>query len=50
MWPDRVLNPRPLTYKSGVLPTALHGPATLHLFALVQNVKNNKLQIFHILG
>ena len=41
MWPDRVSNPRPLTYKSGVLPTALRGLATLHLFALVQNVKNN---------
>ena len=31
MWPDRVSNPGsnpgPLTYKSGALPTALHGPA-----------------------
>ena len=27
MWPDRVLNPGPLTYESGALPTALHGPA-----------------------
>ena len=27
MWPDRVSNPGPLTYKSGTLPTALHGPA-----------------------
>ena len=27
MWPDRVLNPGPLTYESGTLPTALHGPA-----------------------
>ena len=25
MWPDRVLNPGPLTYESGALPTALHG-------------------------
>ena len=27
MWSDRVTNPRPLTYKSGALPTALRGPA-----------------------
>ena len=27
MWPDRVSNPGPLTYKAGVLPTALRGPA-----------------------
>ena len=27
MWPDQVSNPGPLTYESGVLPTALHGPA-----------------------
>ena len=27
MWPDRVLNPGPLTYESGALPTALRGPA-----------------------
>ena len=27
MWPDRVSNPGPLTYKTGALPTALHGPA-----------------------
>ena len=26
MWPDRVLNLGPLTYESGALPTALHGP------------------------
>ena len=28
MLPDRVSNPRPLTYESGALPTALRGPAT----------------------
>ena len=28
MWPDRVLNPGPLTYESGALPTALRGPAS----------------------
>ena len=27
MWPDRVLNPGPLTYESGAIPTALCGPA-----------------------
>ena len=27
MLPDRVSNPGPLTYESGALPTALHGPA-----------------------
>ena len=27
MWPDRVSNPGPLTYKSGALPTALRDPA-----------------------
>ena len=27
MLPDRVLNPGPLTYKSGALPIALRGPA-----------------------
>ena len=25
MWPDRVSNPGPLAYESGVLPTALRG-------------------------
>ena len=28
MWPDRVSNPRPLTYESGALSTALRGPAS----------------------
>ena len=27
MSPDRVSNPGPLTYESGALPIALHGPA-----------------------
>ena len=30
MLPDRVSNPGPLTYESGVLPIALRGPAILH--------------------
>ena len=29
MWPDRVSNPGHLTYESGVLLTALRGPAQL---------------------
>ena len=29
MLPDRVSNPGPLTYESGALPIALHGPASL---------------------
>ena len=29
MLPDRVSNPGPLTYESGVLPIALRGPARL---------------------
>ena len=27
MWPDQVSNPGTLTYESGALPIALHGPA-----------------------
>ena len=27
MWPDQILNPGPLTYESGALPTAPGGPA-----------------------
>ena len=26
MWPDRLLNPEPLTYESGALPIALRSP------------------------
>ena len=31
MLPDRVSNPRPLTYESGALPIALRGPANLNM-------------------
>ena len=34
MWPDWVSNPGPLTYKSGALPTALHGLADLNKMIL----------------
>ena len=30
MWPDRVSNPGPLTYRACALPTALRGPAYKH--------------------
>ena len=36
MFPDRVSNPGPLTYESGVLPIALRGPATLSLSASIR--------------
>ena len=36
MLPDRVSNPRPLTYESGALPTALRGPA-VNLFGYLEN-------------
>ena len=32
MLPDRVSNPEPLTYESGALPIALHGPARKLLY------------------
>ena len=37
MWPDRVWNPGPLTYESGALPTALRGPAQIHIQIIVLN-------------
>ena len=35
MWPVRVSNPEPLTYESGALPTALHGPAVNLVFGIL---------------
>ena len=29
MWPDRVSNPRPMTYESGALATVLRGPSMI---------------------
>ena len=40
MLPDRVSNPGPLTYESGALPIALHGPA-------LDFIKINILTKFH---
>ena len=34
MLPDRVSNPGPLTYESGVLPIALRGPAFMSMFLI----------------
>ena len=34
MLPDRVSNPGPLTYESGVLPIALRGPAPILVLEL----------------
>ena len=41
MLPDRVSNPGPPTYESGVLPIALHGPAIRHGFPLSIMTTNN---------
>ena len=37
MWPDRVSNPGPPTYESGVLPIALRGPALMERKILFAN-------------
>ena len=37
MLPDIVSNPGPLTYKSGALPIALRGPASLTVHMIVFN-------------
>ena len=39
MLPDRVSNPGPLTYESGVLPIALRGLATNRIS--ISNIKGN---------
>ena len=41
MLPDRVSNPGPLTYESGVLPIALRGPA-----AELQSRNKNEVKIW----
>ena len=42
MLPDRVSNPVSLTYESGALPIALHGPAGVLEFALSLVSRNSK--------
>ena len=38
MWPDRVSNPGPPALESDALPTAIRGPANLHVHYNVQPV------------
>ena len=46
MLPDRVSNPGPLTYESGVLPIALHGPAnTVHGFPGINRLDTGALKL-----
>ena len=40
MLPDRVLNPGPLTYESGVLSIALRGPAVLGTYLHLYDCSN----------
>ena len=41
MWPDRVSNLGPLTYKSGALPTALRGPTVCMYVCIMYFEKTN---------
>ena len=51
MWPDRVSNPGPLTYKSGALPTSLCTECQRLIKNSTNNdVSNNKLQLLDRLG
>ena len=47
MLPDRVSNPGPLTYESGALPIALHGPAEVEesLLELLHRMKRLRVWI-----
>ena len=38
MLPDQVSNPGPLTYESGALPIALHGPAMTILLSVTEKI------------
>ena len=42
MLPDQVSNPGPLTYESGALPIALHGPAVV-VTVLLLNIYSKQL-------
>ena len=48
MLPDRVSNPGSLTYESGALPIALHGPAQQACSCIVRNVYNKSKDIAEI--
>ena len=47
MLPDRVSNPGPLTYESGVLPIALRGPARSRSLGLFRKSKTRIIAKFH---
>ena len=50
MWPDRVSNQGPLTYKSGALPTALGCPAiedNSKIFFLISQQKHSHVGTPH---
>ena len=62
MWPDRVSNPGPLTYKSGALPTALRSPdpqlliqyliqgfETLHSSAYIWHVQKRNQTLIQVI-
>ena len=49
MLPDRVSNPGPLTYESGVLPIALRGPARPY-FKCYLKISNMDYSIFDYLA
>ena len=45
MLPDRVSNPGPLTYESGVLPIALRGPALYGIKSRGNNSKTKNARV-----
>ena len=47
MWPDRVSNPGLLSYESGVLPTALRGPAKPDLYIRLPQETEYKIMIIY---
>ena len=47
MLPDRVSNPGPLTYESGVLPIALRGPAEAVIYLNFGTPKNDEFSIWN---
>ena len=44
MFPDRVSNPGPLIYESGVLPIALRGPAEIGQYSVAKMSEANTLK------
>ena len=51
MWPDRVSNPRPLTYESGAMPTVLRGLANrLLILSLLTLLHSERPKLYTILA